>query len=422
MSLISNALSLENEYTNVTLESADADLALEQAAGEIEVADRSVERAQMEQEELEVAAGTMEEICVSLESAATEEVGLTRGEAAAHRIAIRQALRGALPMPIASLESFGEEGERVDATVLSLEGVKETVMKIWNAIKRAVGNAIRAVADFFSKLFGGVKKLREKAEAVLKKIKEKKTAGETLEGDKITSARGLDRIHYKGDTSMKAIADGMKVISGEVAGTINDINDNAVDTYNAIAKMIKDRKEDEKALQTAAMSTGYNKMITNAKFIGQPLPGGKQMQTTGNVDSDNEDAAIPKIKFIDTPKDKTPKITEVAGVTLDAMDSLMTGTIAVLKKMEDAKKGRDALKKSREDVVKQTEDLAKDAEKLVEKVGGWWTQARINAALRSANMDFNTMISRCDNYIFSYSRGLVQFCDHAVGEFKAKKA
>jgi hypothetical protein len=420
MSLIGNAFSMEATQ-ELSLENKDSDLELEQAAGEIEVADRSVEKAEMEQEELETVAATMESIHLSLESAISDETGLTRREAAAHRLTIQHALRGALPMPVASLESFGGEGERIEATTLSMEGIGDVIKKVYEAIKRAVSNAINAVSVFFSKLIGGVKKLREKAEDTLKKVKENKGK---LDGDRIKSAKGLDRIHLKGKTSMSDILTGANLVASEVESDVSGNTSAAKDFYQAISKIIKDRKEDATVLETAAADSGYTKSVSKFKSVGKPLPGGKMLSISGSSEETNgiESKSIPKLKVMDTAADKTPADDEATGVTLAGLEKLLTYTVNLLKNMEDSAKSKEALKKTREEVLKETESLAKDAEKLTGKVGGFWTQTTISAALRSANVDLNTNISRCDAYMFGWARGAVQFASHAEGEFKEEAA
>lgn len=428
-SILAGALSLENENTDITLEDANIDLAVEQAAGDIERADRSVEMSSLEQEELESAAMTMESVALSLEEAIADETGLSRREAAAHRQTIQAVLGDALPMPVASLESFGGDSERFDATQLSLEGIKDTIMKIWNAIKRAVANAIRAVADFFAKLFGGAKKLREKAEATLKKVEDAEREGKTLEGDKVEDAKGLDRIHYMGKTGMVDIAKGMKAMTDQLVTTTEAQAEAAAKFYKELAKGIKDRKENADLAEAAANSSGYTKSTTKSVKTGAVLPGGKQVQVTTNksfdgskTDGERNEGGIPSIKLIDVSKNNTPSEKFATGVKLGDLKSGLNTIIALLKKMEDAKKAREALKDAREDVVKESENLAKDAEKLADKAEGYWTQARISTTLRLANMDLNSNISRQDAFIFGYARGFVAFADDAVGKFKEKKA
>lgn len=418
--LLHTALSLESEEVAMPQDDTAAELELETVDGEIAGADREMERAEMEQEELEAAAETLESIQVSLESAIADDSGLTRREAQAYQTAYKAAIGTALPSPILSLESFGGDSERLQATQMSLEGVGDTLKKIWEAIKRAVANAMRAVSDFFAKLFGGAKKLRERAEEVLKKLEEKKAAKEELEGGKLKAPKGLDRIHVKGGVQIADIKGGVSVVKTTVVGGLDKIVSGAEGVYKTLAASIKDRKDAETAIAAAMDSKGYKKSVTDMTSFTKPLPGGKQIRSNTTIEKEGADStsSVAKIKLVDTPNDRTPKEAEITGVRLDDLIAMAKEAVALAKGIEDSKKTRENLTKLRQEVVKETEGLAKDAEKLIEKADGAWTQAKISASLRLANMDLNTAISRTDAYVFGYVRGLVQFLDGAAGEFK----
>lgn len=418
--LLHTALSLESEEVAMPQDDTAAELELETVDGEIAGADREMERAEMEQEELEAAAETLESIQVSLESAIADDSGLTRREAQAYQTAYKAAIGTALPSPILSLESFGGDSERLQATQMSLEGVGDTLKKLWEAIKRAVANAMRAVSDFFAKLFGGAKKLRERAEEVLKKLEEKKAAKEELEGGKLKAPKGLDRIHVKGGVQVSDIKGGVSLVKTNVIAGLADVVNGAEGFYKTLAASIKNRKEAKAAMTAALDSTGYEKAVGKITSYTQPLPGGKQLRATitGGEDDKTETVSVPKIKLVDTPNNRTPKEADITGVKLDDLIAMAKEAVALAKGIEDSKKTRENLSKQRQEVVKETEGLAKDAEKLIEKAEGTWTQVKISAALRLANMDLNTAISRVDAYVFGYVRGLVQFLDGAAGEFK----
>ena len=66
-----------------------------------------------------------------------------------------------------SMESFGGASGQAAATTISMEGVGETLKKIWVAIKNAVSKAIQAVRNFFAKIFGGVAKLKQRSDCLL---------------------------------------------------------------------------------------------------------------------------------------------------------------------------------------------------------------------------------------------------------------
>lgn len=122
-------------------------------------------------EELETAAATLESIALSLE-AHIQEGGIDPMAATYLNHALagvyeRVGLRNTTP----ALESFGGgSSDRLAATQVSLEEVKEAAKKVWAAIKNAVAKAIQAMLDFFAKVFGGFEKIAARAIALKKTV------------------------------------------------------------------------------------------------------------------------------------------------------------------------------------------------------------------------------------------------------------
>lgn len=82
---------------------------------------------------------------------------------------------------IISFESMSNE----EAHKVSLEGVKETAKKIWDALVAFVQKAIKVLGDFFSKIFGGVKRLVKAFEAQQKTITELSKSNATVPADAV---------------------------------------------------------------------------------------------------------------------------------------------------------------------------------------------------------------------------------------------
>lgn len=72
---------------------------------------------------------------------------------------------------VPSFESFGRDSSRLSVSMEALEGIKATLVKIWEAIKKAVLAAWNAVKNFFDRLFNIVPRIKHAAEALKDKVK-----------------------------------------------------------------------------------------------------------------------------------------------------------------------------------------------------------------------------------------------------------
>lgn len=411
------ALSLESNAPEVTGNPVENALALESACLEIAEADHQVQLMEYQQEELEHAHASLESIAVSLEGlVANDERGLDRVAAEGYQHAIKAIVGDALPNPVASLESFGGETECAEATQVSLEGIKDTVRKIWEAIKRAVSNAIKATADFFAKLFNGVGRMEKRIEDLMKELETAKKDKHTAK-DGMFKVPGADRLEMDGKITESALKSGMTYVNGGVLETAGKIQDSATSIYKEISDFYKKAdKSDEMVAVKKKVSTEIGSSKT--KTIGAMGPGGKTIITTD--ESDDEGTSLSTVKVADHPKAKnfdgkaeikTPSLSMVE----EMLKSAKTGVDYLLK----AKKDREALKKTREGVMDDAEKWAKDAEKG--KLGEAWTQAKVNGALRMAQYNLFSNLGRIDSYVFGYNRALVAAAAAALGQYEAPK-
>lgn len=156
-------------------------------AGILEVQEAAAPVAETETaiDELTEVAEGLEEIADAVE-AAVEDGGLATGAAEMLTLATESYTRrlGLESAPVASLESFGGASNRLQATRVSLEGLRETVENIWNAIKQQITKWINALRDYYQRVWAAAPKLRKRAEELKAKIdgldgkspKEKKVA------------------------------------------------------------------------------------------------------------------------------------------------------------------------------------------------------------------------------------------------------
>lgn len=166
---MSNAL--KDYFKQVSLESIDRDLFPE--VGDKDLAFEQVEiyDATDELDESEEIVEELDDVIVGLESlvdaiAATRVDGGLSHQAAtfAHREA--GIYLGKLGLEskacLVSVESFGGDTARLEATDVSIEGLKETLGKLKEAQANAFARAANAQKDFWGKYIGGMKKLQER--------------------------------------------------------------------------------------------------------------------------------------------------------------------------------------------------------------------------------------------------------------------
>lgn len=149
----------ENVQTEEVRQSADATIEVRQLKleNEAQVRISSLEQDLVEIEglheatdELEAAQEEVGDLIVATESY-LERGGLTKDAAFFANIALKNATKRVfLDAAMPSMESFaGSSADRMDMTVVSLEGFKETAQKIWKAIVETVKGVIAKVTEWF---------------------------------------------------------------------------------------------------------------------------------------------------------------------------------------------------------------------------------------------------------------------------------
>ena len=405
--LFRTALSLESKQEEVVLNPVETELALESATLEITEATHEVQMAELTQEELEHAHSSLESIAISLEGLmAKDERGLDRVSAEGYQHAVAAILGDSLPNPVTSLESFGGESECAAATQLSLEGIKDTAKKIWDGIKRAIENAMRTLADFFAKLFGGVKKLQDRIASMKTEVAELKRSGAKAKDE--FKVPGVDAIHLGGKVDAGVIQKGAKVVMSDVASGADELQALAEDYYKGLVDFYQ---KSDKAEDLEKVNDKTNEQISKFKLRTAELPGGKAFE----VDMDDSKKGVGVPKLVDASNAKAPSgDVTMKPLDLGAIDGLLTEAAKLASEMAKKKSRRENLKKAREDVMKAADKFVEGSEK---NLGDSWNQAKLNWALRSANRDFASTIGRVDGYVFKYVRALLSVLGAAMGAY-----
>lgn len=126
-------------------------------------------------DELEAAQEEVGDLIVATESY-LERGGLTKDAAFFANIALKNTTKRVfLDAAMPSMESFaGSSADRMDMTVVSLEGFKETAQKIWKAIVETIRNIFTKAQVFIRKLMDADKKDAEALRETIKSVSDAK--------------------------------------------------------------------------------------------------------------------------------------------------------------------------------------------------------------------------------------------------------
>ena len=230
MSLINEYLHNAGLATKVSMEEFEENIeeVIEDAGAPADPVAEEVASVEDESEELDNLADDIDEtadvaesleaLVVTVESALADG-GLTAREAAFADAAMQQAcrrLRVAAPV-LPSLESFGGTSERAAATRISLEGFKDTLVKMWEAIKRAVRGMMAKLKDFWASITSSANKLRKRATSLTQSISDGDFSGTPKD---LKLSAGLAKYLTRGGSVIKATnaSDSVKAIGTDVLG------------------------------------------------------------------------------------------------------------------------------------------------------------------------------------------------------------
>lgn len=415
MSLFQQAFSLQNDApAEEELNDDQTVAALEEDNSEIVESLAVVESEENMITDLEERAEVAEEIEATIEQMVANGEGLDRNTALAYQQAFKGLVGSVLPNPVQSLESFGGDSQRLEATRRTQEGIADTLKKIWAAIKAAVLRAVAAIKDFFAKLFGGVESLKKRVAAVKAKIAAAKKDKLVAPSDKIKVSGGV-RLHVAGKLDPASVKSGLDTASGAIADASSAVKQLAVKTYMDIAGALEGEKEAEldKLIAGAGGDASAVKSLTSVK--GKPLPGGKAVVMVAEGDSEKGKFGA-NFYIGDAPKSDWKQSEEVDAPSIADMEAMVKSIETIVKQMEGSKKASEELGKARERAVKAGEKLIAKAQSG--KLSSWFNQAKLSASLRLANVSFNRTLSSFDGYLFGVSRAATQYLDSCVSSYK----
>ncbi len=411
--------SLEAEEELVPVEEEE----LQSALAAVEEAGEEVEEVEDDVEEMEEVEEGLEAIAASLE-AALQNGGLDPQAAqfCSHAIdgyAGRLGLEGLEIVP--ALEAFGSDTGREAATQVSLEGIGDTLKKIWAAIKAAIEKSIKAVADFFAKLWKGAEKIKARIAELEKAVAKADKDGDEAEKDATVAVPNPNSLMLGGKVEMSAILSGIanlktasdsmhgsylkeeissiESMGKEIEGLMSPDQDAIDASYAKMAKMAEAKVSSIKSIQEKAFSGDKAvHVVTSEK------PGDKSSKTT--IESVKGASAFSSKGDIDVPK-----LADLKKLLADlkALASTIAGSD---KDIEKLSKARDKAKVAAEKVIAKA---SKD-----EKIAGMLKGVKAKSILYIAQKNSAGPITSLDSHTFGTIRAALGLVEKSLKHYKAK--
>lgn len=345
-SILQSALSVSLESDDLPMEGAELNpvtetttVQVDEVLEEVREAGDAVEEHEEAVEELDGAAESLESLIASLESAIADG-GMSPQTADVHSRAMANAVRR-LPIDASqftvSNESFGGTGDKLVASQEALEGAKEMLSKIWNAIKNAVIGAWKAVVNFVQTIGKSAAALNRAGKLL---IASANSAKGDAKGKKIDATGVAKLLHVNGD------------FDGNVAGKLATIVSNGAKVVNS-AKVAQSELTKLAGAVASGMGGDENVGTGDAIYKALPqgaLPGGREI-----IEQEKGGYIMPKL--VSNVELKLAKV-ELAVPDAAAIKGIGQGIIKIAQFIDDYdKKYFKGLQKSIDEFVTKQDKL-----------------------------------------------------------------
>lgn len=222
----------------------------------------------------------------------------------------RVGLRNVRAMP--ALESFGSRNSRRATTKFAIEGIKEQVKRVWERIKKFFKEMWNKVKGYYNTVFDGATKLKNRAEAMLKKLEAESSSIKeaSFEDETIAKQFSINGV-YSAD-KVNAIVMGGKML----LKTAND----SFSVIGNLATEIKNSVNEAKAEKTLKKAEEIKDSVTKNKRSAAEfgMPEGTEVGSVGPLLNDNEFVMFVSKAENYIVKDKDDKSAETKSIVMRA--------------------------------------------------------------------------------------------------------
>lgn len=316
-----------------------------------------------------------------------------------------------------AMESFGGATTREEATQVSMEGIGDTLKKIWNAIKAAVQKSMKAIADFFSKLFGGIEKVITKLEEVVKDAK--KLDKQELKKDAELKVPAAETLRFGGKVDGKSIAKGVDAlaknvdtVTGDYTKQISKQMAKMMDVIDELNNLDNDEKMDEvldglvngQDFDSAKITSEKDLMSGDKVVVAEVETKGKLLIGGGLG-----------IKVSESARALDSKDTTVAPLTGSEVAAIAGTVLGALKKIKDGEKAINKIADGRDKATKALEKAVKSGNESV------WGSVKARVMLRAVEHEFGKPVRQISSHTFSVARAVISLAERNAGLYKDKK-
>lgn len=410
------------------IEAADAEQEAEVDAAEVDELATAIEDA-------EVAADNLEDVAEVLEEGVESGEGVSEETAQAAEIAVEACLnmlgtshRESSIMP--SLESWGSGHSRLSATKIALEGITDTVKKIWERIVKFVKDIWQKVSDFFVKFFDNTDRLIKNATKLKQEIankKDYKVKEKEIDNKGASKNFNAGQGNADGKTVIEvvkthsAIARGSKGLISGITGTFNAVKD-MINGNDGVQEGIGSKLEDMVRAAVSAIGQVETTSVQNVTYISLKgtLAGGKKMSFT--VDYYN----TPSVPAISGPvKKKAPKlgyvVTEVKKpaekkaktLTPDEASQVIESVIELGKATASFKEAQASMK----EIVNTTSKIADAVLKSVDEHG---SQTEARTWVTSTSNSISRFVTMTPAWNVAVGNAALNYVKSSVSAWEAK--
>lgn len=325
------------------LEEQVAQADVTEAQQETEEAADTVEEAVAAVEELSDVAGVMED---SIE----EGEGLTEDAAEIAEVAVESicARLGYKPAkkPIPSMESFGSTSSRLEATKYALEGISDTIKKIWEAIKGFFVRIWDGIKSLWKRLFDAGIRVKARAEKLSAKLKEVTDGKMVADGEKkLDVTKYCVTFNAKSAAELPAAAASVLESHWEAAEKMAKVNADLSGLFEK-AEKVESNEELAKAVQGVSLDSMANGTVyafgTTIKFENDASKDAVKFQLVSNeVQVQKQEAGVVELAKLSTILDNVAtfqKTLEGAKAALSKAEAAVKKGMATAEKM--AKEGK----------------------------------------------------------------------------------
>ncbi|HWT40602.1 MAG TPA: hypothetical protein VN081_05055 [Dongiaceae bacterium] len=434
-------LSLEDEVTpEVPVVETGADSLESELAGVI-AADQEVVDSDQAVEDLTDVQATLESLAITVEQSLADG-GLTPREAAlVEQVYQASAGRVGLKSKVPSMESFGGSSDRERATRVTLEGFKETVQRIWQAIINVLRKWWVSVDKFFFRFFNAATKLASRAQALIKEATDSK--GEMNEGAKLklsglhSELAGGNAVTAAGELKtvttdiFDAYAKKMEGFGESCANFLKGVEVSSEEAFKGSLSKLRELKYPVPAsTPEKGNASEYGVAGKHEVNVSKPLPGGKVLAVIypAAVGYEGEAGARDFLNALAACKTvMTTAKGHEEGKEAEHAPLSKENIIAIAKDVHDAalavaiyQRGRNGVKKVRDALQSAGDEYSKKESKLEGESAS--LAASLPKLVNAAGKEVDGAQRVLGGYVVSTGAALVQLGEKSIKEHGSKKA